>query len=72
MQDDTTNYRKQIDETTRELLDALIDLLGDLPSVQGGECAHCGREYHDIEYGDCPSDDCPSFKARAEIARRQV
>ena len=44
------------------------DLLGDLPSVQGGVCQHCGREYHDIPTGDCPSDDCPSFKALAAIA----
>jgi hypothetical protein len=52
-----------------ELLEALKDLLGDLPSVQGGVCQHCGREYQDIVSGDCPSDDCPSFKARAAIAK---
>src|SRR5947209_4970481 len=27
------------------LLEALKDLFGDLPSVQGGACQHCGREY---------------------------
>ena len=52
-----------------DLLAALIDLLGDLPSVQHGQCLHCGREYHDIEQGACPSDDCPSFHARAAIAK---
>jgi len=52
-----------------QLLDALRDLLGDLPSVQGGVCQHCGREYDDIASGDCPSDDCPSYKARAALAR---
>ncbi|SRR5579871_1889446 len=52
-----------------ELLEALEDLLGDLPSVQGGVCHHCGREYYDIPSGDCPSDDCPSFKARAALAK---
>jgi len=52
-----------------ELLEALEDLLGDLPSVQGGVCHHCGREYDDIPSGDCPSDDCPSFKARAALAK---
>ena len=53
----------------QDLLEALQDLLGDLPSVQGGVCHHCGREYQDIVSGDCPSDDCPSFKARAAIAK---
>ncbi len=52
-----------------ELLEALEDLLGDLPTVQGGVCHHCGREYGDIPSGDCPSDDCPSFKARAALAK---
>jgi hypothetical protein len=50
-----------------ELLEALKDLLGELPSVQSGVCQHCGREYDDIFSGECPSDDCPSFKARAAI-----
>jgi hypothetical protein len=50
------------------LLNALIDLLGDLPSVQNGTCVHCGREYHDVETGNCPSEDCPSFEPRALIA----
>ena len=52
-----------------ELLAALVDLLGDLPRVQHGQCVTCGREYDDIEHGDCPSDDCPSFIARAAIAK---
>jgi hypothetical protein len=52
-----------------ELLEALVDLLGDLPSVQHGRCAHCGREYGDIERGACPSEDCPSFTASAAIAK---
>jgi hypothetical protein len=57
-----------------KLLAALIDLLGDRPSVQHGQCIRCGREYGDdepdfaIETGDCPSDDCPSSIARAAIA----
>jgi hypothetical protein len=51
------------------LLAALEDLLGERPSVQGGVCQHCGRDYiGDFLEGDCPSDDCPSFKARAALA----
>lgn len=51
-----------------DLLRALEDLLGDRPSLQHGECIHCGRQYPgDIESGDCPSDDCPSYNARAAI-----
>jgi hypothetical protein len=54
----------------RELLEALRDLLGDLTSVQGGVCQHCGRDYiGDFLEGDCPSDDCPSFMARAALAK---
>jgi hypothetical protein len=56
-------------ETAPALLEALKDLLGDLPSVQGGICRHCGREYEDIQSGNCPSDDCPAFHARAVIAQ---
>lgn len=55
----------------RELLEAIEDLLGDLPSVQDGVCRHCGREYDDFPDGDCPSDDCPSFKSRAALAQAQ-
>ena len=60
-----------------KLLEALRDLLGDSPAVQGGDCQWCGREYGDpndpeitttVPDGDCPSDDCPSFLARAAIA----
>ena len=55
------------------LLEALKDLLGDRPSVQGGVCQHCGRDYIDeFLTGDCPSDDCPSFHARAAIAKATV
>lgn len=55
-----------------ELLEALEDLLGDRPSVQGGLCQHCGRDYiGDFLEGDCSSDDCPSFKARAAIAKAE-
>ena len=61
--------RLRVMHAAPELLRALEDLLGDLPSVQGGVCQHCGREYQDIFSGDCPSDDCPSFKARAAIAK---
>ena len=55
------------------LLEALIDLLGDRPSVQHGQCVWCGRDYRtddpefDIQTGYCPSDDCPSHKARTII-----
>jgi hypothetical protein len=63
---DDASQRKAVPE----LLEALIDLLGDRPSVQGGICQHCGRDYiGDMIEGDCPSDDCPSFKARAAIAK---
>ena len=60
---------ERLRKTALELLEALKDLLGDLPSVQGGVCQHCGREYQDIVSGHCPSNDCPSFKARAAIAK---
>ena len=59
-------------EASPALLEALNDLLGDLRSVQGGVCQHCGREYEDFQSGDCPSDDCPSFQARAAIAKATV
>ena len=59
-------------EAAPTLLAALKDLLGDLPSVQGGVCQHCGREYEDIQSGDCPSDDCPSFHARAAVTKATV
>jgi hypothetical protein len=60
-----------------DLLEALQDLLGDRPAVQGGICQLCGRDYMgDIETGNgeatqanCPSDDCPHTKARAAIAK---
>jgi hypothetical protein len=52
------------------LLEALKDLLGDRPSVQGGVCQYCGRDYiSEFLEGNCPSDDCPSFQARAAIAK---
>lgn len=54
-----------------ELHDALEDLLGDRPSVQGGICIHCGRDFRDegpME-GNCPSEDCPSTIARAVLVR---
>jgi hypothetical protein len=52
-----------------ELVEALRDLLGDRPSVQSGECVHCGRSYAKDLMGDCPSDDCPSSNARVIIAK---
>lgn len=53
-----------------EWLAALEGILGDRPSVQGGICQHCRRDYSgDILEGDCQSDDCPSFKARAAMAK---
>jgi hypothetical protein len=54
----------------RDVLEALEDLLGDRPAVQGGICQHCGRDYiGDFLEGDCLSDDCPGEKARAAIAK---
>jgi hypothetical protein len=66
---------RQLITAAPELLEALIDLLGDQPSVQHGQCLHCERDYRDtnpdfeIETGDCLSGDCPSYKARAAIAK---
>lgn len=56
-----------------KLLAALKDLLGDRPSVQGGICQHCGRDYiGDLIEGDCPSDDCPSYHARTAIGEAEA
>jgi hypothetical protein len=57
-----------------DMLEALVDLLGDQPDVQGGICQHCGRDYlrsghDDMLTGDCPADDCPAYGARAAIAK---
>ena len=52
------------------MLEALEDLLGDKPDVQGGICQHCGRNYIDnFLEGACPSDDCPANRARALIVK---
>jgi hypothetical protein len=54
-----------------DLRNALEDLLGDRPAVQGGICVRCGRDYRaegPME-GDCWSDDCPSAIARAALAK---
>ena len=73
MPSETLDYERYVDGlrgNNAELLAALTDLLGDRPSVQGGICQHCGRDYiGDILEGDCPSDDCPSYEARALIAK---
>jgi len=53
-----------------DLIEALKNLLGDRPTVQGGICQCCGRGYiGDFFEGDCASDDCPSSIARAAIAK---
>jgi hypothetical protein len=53
-----------------QLLDALEDILGDRPDIQGGICRRCGRDYRGaIHTGNCPSDDCPAYIARAAIAK---
>jgi hypothetical protein len=58
------------DDDAPELLEALRDLLGDRPDVQGGVCQTCGRDYiPEILEGPCPADDCPAYKARAAIAK---
>ena len=58
-------------KTAGKVLDALKDLLGDLPAVQNGECVWCGRDYRDpddtVPDGDCLCDDCPSSIARVAI-----
>lgn len=70
--DDDLNYEDYVDGLRRSntaLLAAVTDLLGDRPSVQGGICRQCGRDFiGDILEGDCPADDCPSYKARSLIA----
>ena len=72
---ETIEYEQYVDGLRRSNADmhaALKDLLGDRPSVQGGICQHCGRDYiGDILEGDCPSDDCPSFLAREIIHRAE-
>jgi hypothetical protein len=61
---------KTLQDLQLELLEALRDLLGDRPDVQGGICQRCGRDYiGDFIEGDCPSDDCPAYRARAAIAK---
>jgi hypothetical protein len=65
----TVAERDQLKVDVAQAVAALTDLLGDLPSIQGGVCQHCGRDY--IQYsitGECPSEDCPSFLAREFIA----
>ena len=54
-----------------QLLAALIDLLGDNPDIQSGNCVRCGRNYRNepqLEGTDCPSDDCPGARARRIVA----
>lgn len=53
------------------LMAAVVDLLGDRPDVQSGQCVHCGRDYTghpDVSDGNCPADDCPAHKARLLLA----
>ena len=54
-----------------QLLAALIDLLGDMPDIQSGNCVRCGRDYGrelELEGADCPSNDCPGARARRIVA----
>ena len=62
-------------ELENELLEALIDLLGDKPDIQNGQCIRCGRDYRaypEDEGENCPSDDCPAYKAHAAIAKAEA
>lgn len=79
MQDEQGNVFHEdtaLDQSYREwsavgdLIEAIKSLLGDRPTVQGGICQCCGRDYiGDFLEGDCPSDDCPSSIARAAIVK---
>lgn len=47
---ETLEYERYVDGLRRRISDmlaAMKDLLGDLPSVQGGICQRCGRDYGD-------------------------
>ena len=65
------NYDLEIDARDPDhALEALKNLLGARPTVQGGICQCCGRDYiGDFLEGDCASDDCPSCIARAAIVK---
>jgi hypothetical protein len=53
-----------------DLLEALENILGDRPDIQGGSCRRCGRDYRgEIITGNCPSDDCPAYIARVAIVK---
>jgi hypothetical protein len=59
-------------KSTRDLIAALQDLLGDQPDIQQGQCIRCGRDYSSepaLEGQCCPSDDCPAYGAREALAR---
>lgn len=61
-------------KSTRDLIAALQDLLGDQPDIQQGHCIRCGRDYSgqpELEGASCPCDDCPAFGAREAMARAQ-
>jgi hypothetical protein len=64
----TDEYRIQL--AAPKLLEALQDVLGDRPSVQGGICRDCGRDYtSEFVEGHCDFDDCPGVIARILIAQ---
>jgi hypothetical protein len=66
----TSAERDKLIALNAELLEALQDVLGDRPSVQGGICQHCGRDYiAEFIEGDCDSGDCAGVKARILIAQ---
>jgi hypothetical protein len=79
MNDQTGECIATIDETgfdlwlaAQDLLDALIDRVGDLPPIHDGKCSVCGREYFGDDIpadGMCPADDCPDTIARGAIAK---
>src|SRR5271165_2005856 len=66
---------ERLRKTAPKLLAALIDLVGDKPDIQNGQCIRCGRDYRaypEDEGENCPSDDCPAYQARAAIAKAKA
>ncbi len=66
---------KRLAVLNAELLGALLDLLGDQPDIQSGNCIRCGRDYNgepELEGANCPSDHCPGYRARQLCARAKA
>jgi len=67
-----TAARLRLMHTAPELLESLIDLVGERDIGAAGHCHKCGRQYLDEDDEDlvlCPADDCAANMARAVIAR---